>query len=152
MISWWLLAGGGAIGLIAVAFVLKQIKWAIIAGCLIGAAVLGQRVYHAGYTARVAEDVLEQTKVLRDRIAAMEAAQQADAERADQDQQKIAELERAANETPKNDTVCLDRAARDRVQHIRDGAAQGAAPDNQPTPKPPSRFKEMFRFKRSSTP
>lgn len=150
----WVIGGIGGIGVLVMLCILwKNLKFLIYAAIVGGAGIGAYGIYKAGYNARVIEDVATQTKTLTDRLASMEAIKQADDERAERDAQLLAEMEKRANETPANPTVCLDRAARDRVQHVtgdpRSGSGAAAGAGAKPS-KRPLRSKTMLRWRRGA--
>jgi hypothetical protein len=61
----------------------------------------------------------EKVRILKERDVAKEAARAADEARAEADQKALQSLQVKANDTPKNDNVCLDRAGAQRVRRVR---------------------------------
>ncbi len=103
----------------AVAWLLKNWKVAAAAVAVLAVYFGGQALWTAGYNAKVAEVVAAQTKQLQDQLDRMNRASEADAKRAQEDADKIAQLESKANETPANTGACLDIDSARRVRDIR---------------------------------
>lgn len=101
------------------AFVLKNWKIAAAAILIVAGIYGGQWLFTAGVNAEVAREKARIVATLQNRIDIANSIADAAAERALKDATKIEELEKAASETPKNDGICLDAAAADRVRNIR---------------------------------
>lgn len=101
------------------AFALRNWKIAAAAIVLTCLAFAYQRAQIDGYNRRVAEDVASQTKILQGRIDALNLLALKDAMQAQKDAANISELRKKSEDTPKNDSACLDRAAVGRVRDIR---------------------------------
>lgn len=103
----------------AVAWLFKNWKPVLVAVGLLVVYFGGQALWVDGYNTHVAEEVARQTASLQARLDATNAAAQADAMRAQQANDRIAELERQAADTPANNDKCLDESAAKRVGGIR---------------------------------
>jgi energy-coupling factor transporter transmembrane protein EcfT len=118
----WLAVGAivlVVVALVAVAWFLKNWKVAAAAVAVLAIYFGGQALWTVGYNAKVAEVVAAQTKQLQDQLDRMNRASEADAKRAQEDADKIAQLESKANETPANTGACLDIDGARRVRDIR---------------------------------
>jgi hypothetical protein len=73
----------------------------------------------AAYQRRVAEEAAAQVKVLQGRLDTVNAINSAYNARYSTDQKAIAQLKKAASETPKNDAACLPLDAARRVRSIK---------------------------------
>lgn len=101
------------------AFALRNWKIAAAAIVLTCLAFAYQRAQIDGYNRRVAEDVAKETQIYKDRIDALNTLALKDAMQAQKDAANISELRKKSEDTPKNDSACLDRAAVGRVRDIR---------------------------------
>lgn len=120
-VNWqWVVAVGLAVAaLAAVAWFFKNWKPAAVAVGLLVVYFGGQALWVDGYNTHVAEEVARQTATLQARLDATNAAAQADALRAQQASDRIADLERQAADTPSNADKCLDENAAKRVGGIK---------------------------------
>jgi hypothetical protein len=94
-------------------------KLAVAALAVLAALAFVWQADRAGYQRRVAEEAAAQVKVLQDRLTVVNAINKAYTDRFTVDQKALAELKKAARETPKNDAPCLPAGAARRVQSIR---------------------------------
>lgn len=94
--------------------------WAVVTAVVILAAGFAyQQVDKSAYQRRVSEEAAAQTRVLQSRLDAVTDINNANTARAVEDQVKIEELEKLANETPANNTACLDPEAAARIGAIK---------------------------------
>jgi hypothetical protein len=95
----------------------------LLAAFGIGALLLASGAYlkgrYDGNTICEAYYAAEKVRILKERDSAREQAAEADAKAADADAKHIEDLKAKANDTPKNPTVCLDRAAAKRIRSVR---------------------------------
>jgi hypothetical protein len=102
-----------------VSFILHNWKTAVAAVAVACCGLAYQHADVAGYERRVAEDVAAQTQVYKERIDALNSIALKNAMQAKSDSESIKSLEKQSEETPKNDSPCLDRAAASRVRNIK---------------------------------
>jgi hypothetical protein len=101
------------------AFALRSWKVAACAVVVICVGLFYQRAQIDGYNRRVAEDVAAQTQIYKDRIDALNTLALRNAMQAQKDSDSLNALRKKSEDTPKNDSACLDRAAVGRVRDIR---------------------------------
>jgi hypothetical protein len=87
---------------------------------LIGVAIASASVFcwKAGYQFKEAREAKAQIALLNKRIEVLNGINAAYNARYSEDQRKLADLKKRANETPPNSAACLDRDASRRVQSI----------------------------------
>jgi cell division protein FtsX len=107
------------VGLGFLAFFLKNWKAALAAVVVLGLGFAYMQIDKNAYQRRVSEEAAERVDALKKQIKNMNEAAEADALRAIEDANKIAELETKANETPANSGACLDIDGARRVRNIK---------------------------------
>lgn len=109
----------GVAALGAVAFFLRNWKFAVAAVVLAIAGFLYQGAVTDGIKLQMAKDAKERITFLQDYIDGVNAANEADAKRALEDHNTIEKLQEQVSATPKNDSSCLDSGAAGRLRNIR---------------------------------
>jgi uncharacterized membrane protein (DUF106 family) len=118
----WLIAIACILGVVAfgaVAWFLKNWKFAVAAIVLAIFGFLYQSAVTDGIKIQMAKDAQQRIEMLQSQIHKLNSANEADAQRAIEDQKTIEQLQEQVNATPKNDASCLDADSARRLHNIR---------------------------------
>lgn len=118
----------GTIGLGALAWFTKNLKYILAAAALVIAGLAYQSSNMDGYKRKVSEDAQAQVRVLQQRLLALSMITQADSQRATADAYLNSQLDTLSRETPHNDGPCLAVSAARRVWAVGQGAKPHTAP------------------------
>lgn len=103
----------------ALAWFLKNWKCAVVAIGIAVAGFLYQGAVTDGIKIQMAKEAQAKIELLTSRIRTLNKATEEDAARGKADADRIEELEKLANDTPKNDGACLDADAVNRLRNIK---------------------------------
>jgi membrane protein implicated in regulation of membrane protease activity len=117
--QWIMIAVVATGGLAYAAFITRNWKFIVAAGAILALYVSHQWTYSAGFKAKERQVQEEIVKIIKERDNVIAEVKGEDAKRAAADAQRIAELEKKINATPKNTRPSLPRASAGRVRDVR---------------------------------